>query len=327
MSNDRKPIVVVGSINIDLVTSAERIPLVGETITGTGFQFQHGGKGANQAVAVARLGYPVRMVGKVGDDPFGAQLVGKLETSGVDVAGVGVSQGNSGIASIVVSANGENSIVVIPGANATVTPEFLEEKLDIICSAGLILTQLEIPHETIEQLAQICVREGIPLILDPAPARPLSRGLLESVAWFTPNETEAAFYSSDANGAVNSSSSESIAMKLFEKGVRSMVLKLGARGALLATDAEHHQMVKPEEVRAIDTTAAGDAFNGAFATGLLLWKDPLQSARFATAAAAVSVTRFGAQASMASMEEVQELLELGTDAIKKRSKFQARSIS
>ncbi len=313
MTGDGKPIVVVGSINMDLVASAEHIPSVGETIEGTGFQFQPGGKGANQAVAVAKLGYPVRMIGKVGDDSFGAQLRSQLEGSGVDTAGVGVSSGSSGVAVIVVSQRGENSIVVIPGANATLTPEFLEQKRDIICSAGLVLTQLEIPLETVERLASMCEHEGIPLILDPAPARPLSRGLLESIAWFTPNETEAAFYAGDSKGAVNSASPECVAKKLFERGVRSMVLKLGDRGALLATDADHQRMLKSEPVRAIDTTGAGDAFNGAFATALLLGKEPFESARFASASAAVSVTRFGAQASMASMEEVQSLLKLDTD--------------
>src|ERR1035437_790465 len=128
MTGDGKPIVVVGSINMDLVASAEHIPSVGETIEGTGFQFQSGGKGANQAVAVAKLGYPVRMIGKVGDDSFGTQLRSQLVESGVDTTGVGVSSGSSGIALIVVSHRGENSIVVIPGANATLTPEFLEQK-------------------------------------------------------------------------------------------------------------------------------------------------------------------------------------------------------
>jgi ribokinase len=317
MTGDGKPIVVVGSINMDLVASAEHIPSVGETIEGTGFQYQPGGKGANQAVAVAKLGYPVRMIGKVGDDSFGAQLRSQLEESGVDTAGVGVSLGSSGIALIVVSHRGENSIVVIPGANATLTPEFLEQKRDIICSAGLVLTQLEIPLETVEYLATMCERENIPLILDPAPARPLSRSLLESISWFTPNETEAAFFAGGDTCADNSSSPDLVAQRLFEKGVRRLVLKLGARGAFLVTGADNQLMLKSAPVCAIDTTGAGDAFNGAFATGLLLWNEPFKSARFAIAAAAVSVTRFGAQASMASMKEVQELLERGSDAVEK----------
>src|ERR1039457_2527607 len=277
MRIDRKPIVVVGSINMDLVASAEHIPSIGETIQGTGFQFQFGGKGANQAVAVAKLGYPVRMIGKVGDDPFGAQLRGQLEKSGVDTSGVAVSSESSGIALIVVSDRGENSIVVIPGANATLTPEFLEQKRDIISSAGLVLTQLEIPLETVEYLASMCKRENIPLILDPAPARPLSRSLLESIAWFTPNETEAAFFAGGATGIDNSSSPGLVAERLFEKGVRRLVLKLGARGAFLVTGADNQLMVKSAPVCAIDTTGAGDAFNGAFATGLLLWNEPFKS--------------------------------------------------
>jgi ribokinase len=313
----QKPIVVVGSINMDLVASAEYIPSVGETIKGTGFQFQPGGKGANQAVAVAKLGYPVRMVGKVGDDLFGTQLLNQLKESGVDTAGVAVSSGSSGIALVVVSHCGENSIVVIPGANATVTPEFLEQKRDIICSAGLVLAQLEIPIETVEHLALMCERENIPLILDPAPARPLSRRLLESVAWFTPNETEAAFFAGGDTSADSSSSPDLVTERLFEKGVRRMVLKLGDRGAFLVTGADNQLMLKSAPVCAIDTTGAGDAFNGAFATGLLQGYEPFKSARFAIAAAAVSVTRVGAQASMASMEEVQELLERGQDALDK----------
>jgi ribokinase len=308
MSGVVKPIVVVGSINMDLVASTEHIPSVGETIQGTGFQFQPGGKGANQAVAVAKLGYPVRMIGKVGDDSFGAQLRSRLEESGVDTAGVGVSSGSSGIALVVVSQNGENSIIVIPGANATVTPEFLQQKRDIISSAGLVLTQLEIPLKTVEYLASMCERQNIPLILDPAPARPLPRKLLESVAWFTPNETEAAFYAGSGNGPDDSSSLRYVTEKLAGNGVKSIVLKLGDRGAFVALDANHQEMLKSEPVKAIDTTAAGDAFNGAFAMGLLLWKDPFQSAHFANAAAAISVTRFGAQVSMASMSEVQQLL-------------------
>jgi ribokinase len=313
----QKPIVVVGSINMDLVASAEYIPSVGETIKGTGFQFQPGGKGANQAVAVAKLGYPVRMVGKVGDDLFGTQLLNQLKESGVDTAGVAVSSGSSGIALVVVSHCGENSIVVIPGANATVTPEFLEQKRDIICSAGLVLAQLEIPIETVEHLALMCERENIPLILDPAPARPLSRRLLEPVAWFTPNETEAAFFAGGDTSADSSSSPDLVTERLFEKGVRRMVLKLGDRGAFLVTGADNQLMLKSAPVCAIDTTGAGDAFNGAFATGLLQGYEPFKSARFAIAAAAVSVTRVGAQASMASMEEVQELLERGQDALDK----------
>ena len=217
MTIDRKPIVVVGSINMDLVASAEHIPSIGETITGTEFQFQFGGKGANQAVAVAKLGYPVRMIGKVGDDPFGAQLCRQLEKSGVDTSGIAISSGSSGVALIVVSDRGENSIVVIPGANGTVTPEFLEQKRDIICSAGLVLTQLEIPLETVEYLASMCEREEIPLMLDPAPARSLSRSLLESIAWFTPNETEAAFFAGADTGVDTSSSPNLIADRLLEK--------------------------------------------------------------------------------------------------------------
>ena len=294
---------VVGSINMDLVASAEHIPSIGETITGTGFQFHFGGKGANQAVAVAKLGYPVRMIGKVGNDPFGAQLCSQLEKSKVDTSGVAVSPGSSGIALIVVSDRGENTIVVIPGANAAVTPEFLEQKRDIICSAGLVLTQLEIPLETVEYLATICEREKIPLMLDPAPARSLSRSLLESIAWFTPNETEAAHYVGDGADA------EESAKRLLEKGLRGVVLKRGGEGSYVAVAGGDARWVKPFKVDAIDTVAAGDCFNGAFAVALLEGNDPWAAARFANAAAAICVTRKGAAASMPMRAEVDEFLQ------------------
>ena len=309
MTVGRKPIVVVGSINMDLVASAGHIPAIGETIHGTDFQFQPGGKGANQAVAAAMLGYPVQMIGNVGDDLFGVQLRKELEGAGVNAEHLGIVPGSSGIALIVVSQAGENTIVVIPGANATVTPELVEQKRETIRSAGLVLGQLEIPLETVEHLARVCRQEGVPLILDPAPTRPLPRRLLESIAWFTPNEVEAAFYAGAGSGAEDASAPDLVAERLREKGVGGIILKLGSRGAFLADPAGHRQMFTPPAVHAIDTTAAGDAFNGAFAAGLLLWNDPLRSARFATAAAAASVTRFGAQASMASMEEVQDLLK------------------
>ncbi len=303
-----KPVVVVGSINIDLVANTEKIPIEGETVLGKSFRIHPGGKGANQAVAVARLGYPVRMVGRLGDDSFGAQLKAHLESAGVDVAGVAVSPGTSGIAMIVVAEKGENSIVITPGANARLTPQDLDANFEIIRSAGIVLTQLEIPIETVRHLAEICSREEVPLILDPAPAKELPLDLLKNIEWFTPNETEAAFFIGRSNGVANTLDPVPMAQRLLRNGMRGVVLKLGSRGAYLASATGQTAFLDPFPAGAIDTTAAGDAFNGAFATGLMLNMGPVEAARFATAAAAISVTRAGAQPSMPGMEEVEQMM-------------------
>lgn len=303
-----KPIVVVGSINIDLVATSPHIPSVGETVIGTGFQIHPGGKGANQAVAVGRLGYPVHMIGRIGSDAFGTQLISNLQSAGVDCNGVAHSEGSSGVAVILVSEQGENCIVVAPGANALLTPEDVDANLTTIRQAGMVLAQLEIPIETVEHLAEVCGREGVPLMLDPAPARPLSSKLLQSVAWLTPNESEASLYLKAKDSHAPLYDPESSAQSILSTGGHGVVLKMGSRGAFVASRKLLGQMVPAFNVDAVDSTAAGDAFNGAFATALVLGKAPAESARFAAAAAAISVTRHGAQPSMPTMAEVQELL-------------------
>jgi ribokinase len=304
MPSSQKPIVVVGSINIDLVASAEKIPVAGETVRGTDFQVHPGGKGANQAVAISRLGYPVQLVGKVGTDAFGEQLRSYLLDAGVDVTAVERHEGTSGVAMIAVSPRGENSIVVIPGANAHVTPAFLDAHRQTIRRAGIVLAQLEIPIETVEHLARICAEEGIPLMLDPAPAHKLPSAIFRHLRWFTPNETEAAFFTQDAIQAEPAQ----IAKALLEAGIEGVVLKMGSRGVYLASGDHLSQALPAFAVDAVDTTAAGDAFNGAFATALMLGMEQVEAARFASAAAAVSVTRAGAQPSMPTRAEVDELL-------------------
>ena len=300
-----KPIVVIGSLNIDLVATTTRIPAPGETIAGRDFHIHPGGKGANQAVAIARLGYPVHMIGRIGDDLFGSQLRTSLDQAGVGHAAVMVSPGTSGVAVIVVASTGENSIVITPGANGLLTPSDLDAHIDLLRSAGLVLAQLEIPIRTLEHLAKLCAREGLPLILDPAPAAPLPDTIFRSIAWITPNETEAAFYnpSADANAPA------ATAQAFLERGVSGIVLKQGARGAYLATADGLRTAIAPFHVTPVDTTAAGDAFNGAFATALMLGRSPAESARFASAAAALSVTRAGAQSSMPNMDQVLALLQ------------------
>jgi ribokinase len=297
-----KPIVVVGSINMDLVSQTERIPKPGETLIGTSFQLHSGGKGANQAVAVARLGYPSTLLGVLGDDIFGTQLLATLQGFGVDMSHAGFVAGSSGTASIVVDARGENTIIVTPGSNLQVTPTYLRSKLDVLRSAGMILAQLEVPIETVEWLAQFCAESGVPLMLDPAPAQVLPAELLAGVTWLTPNQTEAAFY------AANSESTEDMLGRLFAQGVANVILKEGSDGAVVATADGVRKRVQAFPVDVLDTTAAGDAFNGAFAVALMRNLPLEECARFAAAAAAISVTRNGAQSSLASGEEVLAFL-------------------
>jgi ribokinase len=305
----QRPIVVVGSINTDLVAVTKRNPVVGETVLGSDFQIHPGGKGANQAVAVARLGYPVRLIGRLGNDAFGADLRTHLEKAGVETSGVSTSDGASGVAVIVVSGKGDNSIVLAPGANSKVTPEDIDANISILRSAGMVLAQLEIPMETVEHLARVCARENVPLILDPAPASDLSPGIFKDIAWFTPNQTEAAFYLGSKHSESNPLSPAAMANVFLSNGCRGVVLKMGAHGTYLGLQGGIGSSVPAFSVNAIDTTAAGDAFNAGFATALMLGKSPLDSAVFAAAVAAISVTRRGAQPSMPSMAEVEKFLK------------------
>ena len=297
----RKPIAVVGSINMDLVVRTPRIPLAGQTLIGSGFTTTPGGKGANQAVAVARLGYPVQMVGAVGDDVFGQALLDNLASAGVETPAVSRVSGPSGVAQIMVADNGENSIVVVPGANETVDPALVDRHADLIRAAGMVLCQLELPLPALEHTIALCAAAGVPLMLDPAPAASLTPEILKQIAWFTPNQTEAAFY-------LDGPAAPEVATEnLHALGVDGVVLKRGAEGAYVSARGIATS-VPPFRVVAIDTVAAGDCFNGAFAVALLEGSDPVSAARFASAAAAISVTRRGAQAAMPSRAEVDQFL-------------------
>ena len=298
----QKPIVVVGSINMDLVARCNRIPRPGQSLIGTGFDTTPGGKGANQAVAAARLGYPVQIVGAVGEDVFGEALLDNLSAAGVGTAAVKRVDGPSGVAPILVAENGENSIVVVPGANGKVDSEYIDSQAELICSAGMVLCQLELPIATVSRVLDLCENAGVPVMLDPAPAAPLPGEIWRQVAWFTPNETEAAFYLG------NESKPEDAAKQLINRGLRGVALKRGGEGAYLAVAGGKADWAPAFTVQAINTVAAGDCFNGAFAVALMEGKDPWAAARFASAAAAISVTRKGAQASMPSRKEVEEFL-------------------
>jgi ribokinase len=304
----KKRLVVVGSINLDLVSIAPRIPLPGETLTGTSFASFPGGKGANQAFAAARLGTQVSMIGKLGNDSFGAELRANLESAGVDTAAVEVESTSSGIAQIITAENGENIIVVTPGANAAVSPQYVEKHIEVIRRSSIVLTQLETPLETVEFLASIARKEGIPLVLDPAPARPLPKSLLERVDWLTPNESETSSLLGLKSQDIPEDELEEVAETLLQRGSRNVLLKLGQRGCFLALADGRRLPLPAYAVRAIDSTAAGDAFNGAFASALLEGHDPVRAASWASAVAAISVTRRGAQPSMPTNAEVQAFL-------------------
>lgn len=303
-----KPIVVVGSINLDLVVSSPRIPGPGETILGTGLGIFTGGKGANQAAAAARLGYPTRLIARVGNDAFAEKLIADLRESGVDTSSVSHTPAPSGVAVIVSAASGENSIVVAPGANDSLSPCDLEQYASLISGAAAVLAQLEIPLDTVVALARLTSRAGVPLILDPAPAQPLPPELLTHLDWITPNETEARLLAASSVSASSPQELRDLAEHFISMGPRNVVLKFGERGAYLATHDGVREFIPCWPVDVVDTTAAGDAFNGGFAVALADGSSPSEAARFASAVAAVSVTRRGALPSLPTREQVDSFL-------------------
>ena len=302
MQSSNKPIVIVGSVTMDLVSRTRQIPRIGETVIGASFETTPGGKGANQAVAAARLGYPVKMVGMVGDDAYGPALLENLAHSGVVTAAMEQVPGPSGLAPIFLAESGENAIIVVPGANGKMDTTAVDRHSALIRSAGMVFCQLELPLPTVSHMLALCAEASVPVMLDPAPAAPLPDTIWSQVAWFTPNETEAAFYLGETLQV------EDGAKHLLARGLTGVVLKRGSEGSYVAVTGGKAAWVKPFPVNAIDTVGAGDCFNGAFAVALLEGLDPWSAARFASAAAAISVTRHGAQASMPSRADVDDFL-------------------
>lgn len=295
-------IVVVGSLNMDLVVKTERLPLTGETVSGDQFFTVPGGKGANQAVAAGRLGARTAMVGQVGPDAFGSQLLASLQESHVDTAHVSTSESPTGVALIEVDTAGHNRIVVVPGANHRVTPQHVDAAADLIRQAKLVLIQLELPIETVQRAVELASDAGVMVVLDPAPARPLPSEILSRVDLLTPNEHEAAALL--GLESIDHSLAREAAEALCRLGPKGVILKLGAGGAYLL--AEGYDLLIPGyRVQATDTTAAGDTFAGALGSALTRGLTLLDAVRFAHAAAAISVTRLGAQPSMPWLDEVE----------------------
>lgn len=296
-------ILVIGSSNTDMVVKADRLPAPGETILGGTFLMTAGGKGANQAVAAARLGGDVVFIVKVGDDIFGRQAVQLFNVEGIDTSHSITDQVNpSGVALITVDAKAENCIVVASGANANLLPGDLYHTEDKIKNAALILMQLEIPLETVEYVAELAAMHKVPLILNPAPACTLSDELLSKVSIITPNQKEAEMLT---GMRINDKASAQTAAELLaENGIETVIITLGVNGALVF-HANHFDWVPAPVVSAVDTTAAGDVFNGALAVAVSERKNIDEAVIFANKAAALSVTKMGAQASAPTRHEVE----------------------
>lgn len=291
----KKTILVIGSSNTDMVIRSERIPAPGETILGGAFLMNPGGKGANQAVAAARLNGKISFIAKVGSDIFGEQALAHYTREGIDVRFSKTDPKQpSGTALIMVDAKGENCIAVAPGANAALTPEDLDSALEAFAQADILLMQLETPIETILHACRIAKKFNLRIVLNPAPAATLPTEILQSLFLITPNQTEAELLTGICVNDPESASKA--AADLQEKGVENVLITLGSKGAYVKFGPSE-AFVAAEKVKAIDTTAAGDTFNGALCVALSEGMDMIEAAHFANKAAALSVTRMGAQAS------------------------------
>ena len=311
----KSEILVVGSLGYDYVASAKTLPAPGQTLLGHGFGTFLGGKGNNQAVGAARAGGKVRFLGRVGRDDPAVRIRAGLAEAGVDDCFVDAVDGASQIAMIFTADDGENCIVVVPGANATITAGVVRAQADAFKTPGYVLAQLETPLDGVAEAARLSRANGAIFILDPAPAQPLPAELLRNVDWFTPNETEAKSYIGfDADREPLRA-----ARALQALGPRNVVLKLSSKGAVVLEQGQPAFRVPACKVTPVDSTAAGDSFNGAFAVALSEGKSAVDAARFACAAAAISVTRRGAGPSMPHRPEIEAMLKQPLDAIQRLS--------
>jgi ribokinase len=299
-------IVVVGSLNADLVVRAPRFPQPGETISGEDLKIIPGGKGANQSVAAARQGASVTMVGRVGNDSFGPELIHNLKQNRVDTSHVQIdSQAATGTATIIVDANGQNSIVLSPGGNGRVSAADVNQVS--FSDYKLLLLQLEIPLEPVLAAAQRAKEQGLQVVLNPAPARDLPEELIALADFIVPNEGELSLLTGQP--VHNLSSAESAAKMLLARGAQTVIVTLGANGALIVNN-EVTKHIPSFQVDVVDTTAAGDAFIGGFAAKLLESGGLQDAVRYGCACGALAATKFGAQPSMPTTEEVEGVMSL-----------------
>ncbi|WP_411953966.1 ribokinase [Alkalibacillus sp. S2W] len=289
-------VTVIGSINMDLVAQAERFPNKGETLLGQDFQTIPGGKGANQAVAAAKLGADVTMIGCVGDDPFGQPLIDNLKEQGVNRCQVEVIEGvPTGIAQITV-ADHDNTIIVVPGANNHVTPELVRQYEEDIKASDIVLLQFEIPLESVEEVVNLANQHGVKVVMNPAPIRSIDLDLLEKVDFLTPNEHELKILIDDEQKDT-----------FYNDNRDRFFVTYGSEGVHMVKDGEA-SIVPGYTVDVVDTTGAGDTFNGGFAVAIAEGQSYAEAARFGNAAGALSVSQFGAQTGMPSREDVMKLL-------------------
>lgn len=289
-------IVVIGSASMDLTVTAERRPNPGETIIGDSFQVSPGGKGANQAVAAAKLGADVTMLGCVGDDLYGKQIVENLKQNGVTTEFIQtIPNCSSGIAHITV-AEGDNSIIIVKGANDYVTPAYVEKSMSAVEQADMVIVQLEIPLETIAYIANFCEKMNKKLLLNPAPAAKLNQQIIKQATFITPNEHEFTTMFGDRERT-----------EVLKEYPNKLIITEGENGARYFNgDAE--EVVPAHKVEVVDTTGAGDTFNGAFAVAILEGKSVSEAIQFANLAAAISITKFGAQGGMPTRSEVERMM-------------------
>ncbi|MFB3896342.1 MAG: ribokinase [bacterium] len=299
-------VVVVGSSNTDMVVKTPRIPGKGETILGSDFMMVPGGKGANQAVAAARLGAETTFIARLGKDMFGDISIANFKENKINTKFIRCNEDTpSGVALILVDEQGENVIVVAPGSNGKLMPEDVGRAEALIESASVVLLQLEIPIDTVEYSASVAQAYGVPVILNPAPARKLSPELLADITYLTPNETEASLLSGIK--VTDTATAEKAGKVLIEQGVGTVIITLGASGALIVTK-EESELIPAPKVKAVDTTAAGDAFNGGLAYSLALGKPLSEAVRFANYVGALSITKMGAQPSMPTLQEIEQFI-------------------
>ena len=296
-------IIVVGSSNTDMVIKAKYIPAPGETILGGDFFMNPGGKGANQAVAVARLGGEVTFISKIGKDMFGQQTLEGLQQEGINTDFIAIDDSMpSGVALITISNNAENAIVVAPGANNTLLKADINRAMPLIEAADIILLQLEIPIKIVEYVAKLGAQLGKKVILNPAPAQELSDKIYRRLYAIIPNETEAEILTGVK--VIDELTATKAAQILRDKGVQLVIITMGAKGAFVQSDT-YSKLVHGQEVIAMDTTAAGDTFNGALAVGFSKSMDIESAVTFANKAAAITVTRLGAQSAIPYLSELK----------------------